>query len=386
MIKLCLTALVLVCNLCFSIEPAYDIIPLKPLEDSSYACAIVNTMSDEGYLAGRYDGKPFIYSLHQGFQVLQNVPGKFSEATFVWEHHVVGTYSLEKYAPMDEEGKVFIYDMRTRECIDLLNRPELQELGITYAYPIGIDQSGILACKITEASSFYPQEAGFFYDIPHNKIMFGFPGVFPDDEILAMNKKGQILSYFWMYDPAIGYKYLPTDSLGFTLNDEGHVIGVQNQKVFLWDTQNMVYSKPLSDDLEVDFFTANRSDHALGVVEDEDGEQRSFFFNPSAEEPLVWIKKFKKLETRLEAINDLDQAVGWASSMKELKAILWSPQNGFTDLQKTIPRDTKWSKLLFAHAINNQGWITGMGMFEEQMESFLLIPKQPQSALRTKDE
>ncbi len=78
-------------------------------------------------------------------------------------------------------------------------------------------------------------------------------------------------------------------------------------------------------------------------------------------------------------MNNVCQVVGVSKLGTDVRALLWDSTNGMRDLNDLIDPNSGWI-LVGAYAINDAGWIVGMGINPEGNEhAFLLIP-EPASA------
>ena len=79
--------------------------------------------------------------------------------------------------------------------------------------------------------------------------------------------------------------------------------------------------------------------------------------------------------TALWALNNKGQAVGESTDADEVDHAILVDNGMVIDLNERIPADSGWV-LLFADGINERGQISGTGLLNGEVRSFLLTPRK----------
>lgn len=203
-------------------------------------------------------------------------------------------------------------------------------------------------------------------------------------------------AYGWFYDPTIGKIPFPRGYEPFFISDSGHVVGgsywstylkhLENgtlyhdnlagrstftNRGFIWNLENGLQEFDLPSSRGFIKAINNNGDVLLNAAPSNGKTTFAYIFTANKE-----MIKLGEFPSSGRAINDVSQVVGLTSfpEKKQFIAFIWDERKGMQDLISLIPAESEWSELLSADSIDNQGVITGNGIYRGKESKFLLIP------------
>ena len=179
----------------------------------------------------------------------------------------------------------------------------------------------------------------------------------------------------WLWQD--GQRTLLTPFHGECINNKGQIAGMIKDKPALWEAGKITELPPTDGVVtDVSFMRLNN-----------EGQVISNFFSPETKhfreavtQPGIWEKGGFRFLSKTGWVYDLNSAgtvVGFGTTSvavgpDELRAIKWEKGEEI-DLNALIPKDSGWV-LNQAVDINDNGWIIGLGQYQNQEAAFLLTP------------
>jgi probable HAF family extracellular repeat protein len=206
---------------------------------------------------------------------------------------------------------------------------------------------------------------------------------------MGPNSKGQTIGFDivagsgcvgWFHDPRTGRKNLPSCCQPQFINERGDVVGEDfyYHQGFIWH-----FKKKITRFIPPNGRCYIKAANNCGEVVFDDFFRKGYYHAGiyTADKKVILLGSLG--DGRLsngEAINDFSQVVGSSEiapyDRYRKHAFIWDKKNGMRDLNLLIPQNSGWSELTEANYINNQGLITGKGIFQNETCEFLLVPNE----------
>jgi probable HAF family extracellular repeat protein len=201
---------------------------------------------------------------------------------------------------------------------------------------------------------------------------------FPTTTFLHLNNHGVFVGYTGEYHAAAmsngNVQELGTlggvsgESMALSVNDTGVIVGISQDTAGNFHAVTF-FNGSISDlGIPPDGHFAGADINAAGQIVCTIGGQAYFYSNGSAQPLNILGLPFSDAE----AINDVGQIVGYASSASSTVPYIFADGTA-QDLNTLISSSSGWT-LTFANDINNLGQIVGQGTYLGQARAFLLTP------------
>jgi probable HAF family extracellular repeat protein len=219
----------------------------------------------------------------------------------------------------------------------------------------------------------------------------GFHELGLNGDAYAVNDRGQIVAIAGNTQPAFvwskssGRTYLGTlggtSTVPHAMNQQGQVVGYSFTAgnavyhAFLWNKSTGMQDLGTLGGINSYGLGINRYDQVAGwaTIPGDSFNYHAFYWTHS--KGMLDLGTFGGSISLALGINDAGQVVGSANLTGDAvnHAFLWTENGGLVDLNSLIPSDSGW-ELNNANAINATGQITGSGVYNGQIEAFLLTP------------
>lgn len=406
MLKRIIFCISLLCSTLQAQAAEYDIVLLAPEGQELLTKSVWKengiVLNESGYVGGsfqfipkKFDSKKaYVYHQEIGLKIIPFPNGGNVGRVEAINNHgiVVGVYNINTSLGdpyfLGSEDRIFVYNVTTERCYDLIEEFGLEDEISPGHLPIkilGVTDDNKIIFKHVRDDVYINKSRFFIFDLISKTA-----SMLPLEGILSINQKGQMIGMrnigyadsspktAWFYDPETGQEEIGSLDIfnrwkvsPIALSSNGTVAGFGFDSYF--EKKGFTWRKDLG------FQQFDIDDHLHSIIVNDEGHAVGYsnhFHSAILFTPENGTNYFEGIPY---GINNQTQVVGSYETFEQGydvgNAFIWDFSNEMRKLSSLIPKKTGWSRLEKATHINNEGFIIGFGKYDGIEHHFLLIPR-----------